>query len=150
MQSGQLLFGFILLILTLLTLQPVKDLILGTHPDVHGAILSADSERVSVVVSNSGNGPAALEGINFTANKKRQGPWETVLSFNDIQDRLLKSGEIKIFSIRHNHQIPEVVEPGVVTDGKKDDCNLSVRYYELGGTHVMTAERFRCYVEKTQ
>jgi hypothetical protein len=147
MQSGQLLFGFILLILTLLTIQPVKDLILGTRPTIHGAILTADGERLSVVVSNSGNGPAALEGITMTANKKGQGPWDTVLTFSDIQDRALKPGDLKIISVPHHHQIPLIAEPGEML---KQDCVLSIHYYELGGTHVQTVEYFRCDVQKNQ
>ena len=147
-QGLQVLLGFVLLILTLFAIQPIKDLILGKYPEIHAAIVSADSERISVVLSNSGNGTAALEGINIFANTKSSGPWQGVLSFSDLQDRILKPGDIKVVSIPHHHQIPEVAEPGVV--GVNRDCNLSTSYLEVDGAHVRTEGLFRCYIGKLQ
>jgi hypothetical protein len=146
-QTGQLLFGFILLILTLFALQPVKDLVLGTRPTIHAAILQADTEKVSIVISNSGNGTAALEGISITANKKGQGPWDLVFGFNDIPDRLLKPGDLKVVSFPHHHKIPQIADAGVQA---RKDCLVSVHYYELAGDHVLTGDYFRCYVDKNQ
>ena len=60
LQSGQLLFGFVLLILTLLALQPVKNLFIGTSPEIQAAILTADAETFTVVISNSGNGLCSI------------------------------------------------------------------------------------------
>lgn len=69
-QGLQVLLGFVLLLLTPLALQPIKDVILGEYPDIHAAIVTADSERISVVLSNSGNGTAALEGINISPTRR--------------------------------------------------------------------------------
>ncbi len=145
--STQLLLGFILLVLTV---QPVKDLFFGTSPRVKASVVGANSEQLWIVVANTGKGPATLESARVTANKKGVGAWESVLSFDNIQDRILKPGEVKVVPIRHGHRIPELVGPGVVTDRPRDDCNLIVRYYELSGTHVDTLTPFRCYVERKQ
>jgi hypothetical protein len=149
-QSGQLLFGFVLLLLSLIALKPIKDLIFGTEPRIHAAILAVDGEHVVVVLSNSGNGIAVLKSVYITANKKEQGSWDSVLQLNDIHDRALKAGEMKIVSIPHNHQISRVLIPGEVANGNMNQCRLNVEYYELRGIYVISGDYFRCDVHENQ
>jgi hypothetical protein len=149
-QSGQLLFGFVLLVLSLIALKPVKDLILGTEPRLHAAILSADGGHAVVVLSNSGNGIAVLKSIYITANKREGDAWDTVLQWNDIHERGLKAGEIKIISIPHNHPIPRILVPGEVANGNMNNCRLNVEYYELRGIYTIAGDYFRCDVHESQ
>lgn len=149
-QSSQLLFGLISTILALQLIGPVKYFIYGNKPSVEAAIVFADAENVVVAVSNTGNGPALLEAIVITANKKGQGAWDSVLSFTDIPDKSLRAGDIRVVTVPHRHQIPQIVQPGVVDDSAKFDCYLSVHYYEMQGDHVWTGDRFRCYIDKAQ
>jgi hypothetical protein len=137
-----------LIALTFLALQPVKNLLLGTTPRIHATILNADSERIWIIASNDGNGPAALVSIRITANLHSGGAWDTVLSFDAIEDRILRPGEIKIISIPHNHKIPEIAGPGVIDAA--ESCNLSVQYFELEGQHVITVNPFKYYLNKNQ
>lgn len=149
-ESGQLLLGFILVVITFLAVQPVKDMLLGTSPSIHATILTADTEHVWVIASNDGNGAAALVSIRITANTRGGGAWQTVLSLDAIEDRLLKPGEIKIISLAHHHEIPEVAPPGVVDADAREACNLSVEYFELHGYHVIVGDVFKCYLAKKQ
>jgi hypothetical protein len=147
-QSGQIIFSFVLLLLTLTTLGPVKRLLLGNKAELHSSIVTADSERIWVVVSNNGNGTAILESIFVNVNKKGNGAWDNVLSFRDFKSRTLKPGQIEVISIPHNHQIPQIVEPGV-TSGNKD-CFLGVNYYEVAGLHAESGDTFRCHLDRNQ
>jgi hypothetical protein len=131
-QSSQLLFGLISTILALQLIGPVKYFIYGNKPSVEAAIVFADAENVVVAVSNTGNGPALLEAIT------------------DIPDKSLRPGDIRVVTVPHHHRLPQVVEPGVVDDNAKSDGSLSVHYYEMGGNHVWTGDRFRCYIRKAQ
>jgi hypothetical protein len=87
---------------------------------VKSAIVFADAEHVVVGVSNTGNGPALLEGIVITANKKGHGAWDTVLNFTDIPDKSLRAGDIQVVTVPDHHQMPKIVEPGVVDDKAKN------------------------------
>jgi hypothetical protein len=149
-QSVELLFGLVLAILTLLAAQPIKNFLLGTSPSIRSAVLKANEERVWFVLSNSGNGDAVIENIRINANKHGKGAWDTVLEIDNLEERLLKPGEVRIVSVLHKHKIPQLLIPGEVSNGNKDDCSLSVAYYELNDYHVMTGNRFRCYTDKAQ
>lgn len=149
-ESTQLLIGFLLLVVTFLAIDPVKKVFLGDQPEIHATILKANSETVWVMASNDGNGPAALVSLRITANTRARGAWETVLAFDSIPERLIKPKEIKIIAMRHNHQIPEIVVPGVVVDESRSTCNLVIHYYELQGHHVMASNEFKCYLERKQ
>ena len=134
--------------MTVLALQPVKDLLIGTRPKIHAAIITADADTFTVVVANSGNGPAALESIRINANKKGSGTWDTVFNSQALPDRAIKPGDLKIVAFSHHHEIPLIAVPGEI--GPKAECNLTVGYYELDGFHVETGELFKCSVDKSQ
>ena len=148
-QSTQFLIGFILLVVALLSIDPIKNVFAKAEIEAH--IVKADSTQIFVAVKNTGNSSAALVSIKVNAALNgTDTTWVNVLQHNKFEKPILNSGDIRIFSIDHKNEIPKVAIPGQVSSDFKNECLISVWYDDLNGSHIGRIFKYRCNLNERQ
>jgi hypothetical protein len=147
----QVALGLVLLILTVLALEPVRKLFFGSAPDLEAKIVAADEQFVTLVISNFGGGPGIVSELYVTVEPPGSGSWTSAITFPNVPDPIIRPGESRVVRFEHRGQIPRVAVPGEVDQGQLRGCNLVYQFASTGDrTIIQKSDRFRCDKVETQ
>jgi hypothetical protein len=105
-----LLIGIELTVLTIYVQPPVKDLFDAKKAELSVALLESDMLQTTVMLSNTGSRPAALDGIELTSSDNT-----TYFLHSELDKQLIEPGKAYILHAKNGTAIPEPLSPEVLT-----------------------------------
>ncbi|CCO45876.1 hypothetical protein VIBNISOn1_1600021 [Vibrio nigripulchritudo SOn1] len=142
--------GFILTWLSIWTAPPVKALFVEHKAEIKISILEGDHTKLTFMLSNIGNSPAALSEISIY-NVDESGVEMTSYLNSVLDNQLLRENEAHIVTASNQSSIPSVIPHEILAAyteryGAIDyNCYLILEYVQLSGTKEYLYSPFACY-----
>lgn len=128
---------------------PIKELIDGKRADIRVSILEGDPKEITFMISNIGNRPAGISGIEIESSLKSGSA--TWFLQSDLDKKVLEPGKAYIIKASNGSLIPEPIphEVRAMLEKKKisldhHQCQLVITYIQLDGDKYYLPYNFPC------
>jgi hypothetical protein len=148
MVKGPVVATFVLTMVSIMSAQPIAELIQKKTAEINVSILEGDFLHTTFMVSNTGNRPAGLTQVEITTEGKYGGAsWYLI---TDLDNKLIEPGKAYVLKGANGSAIPEplshehlaaMTKAGVKPEEK---CDLVLQYVQMNGTKYYQHLPFAC------